>query len=354
MVAEGATVSALDAHIVQPFLATIRSSSFIRAWVSRLALLPLRKLRDGAYTRTSLAADLFGAWFYDDTRCSELPNSPYLILNASNLLSGRAWRFTRDGLGDSRMGYARWGDAPLPLGFAVGASAAFPPVFPPARVIAGKYDFSGSVYGEAAFPPLKYVPLSDGGVYENMGIEVLTKQTQIPDRILAPAEFVLASDGGYPAQHRFRASGLPAIADALLLYRVDEIARDQVSALRRRLLIQQFQRDDEFSGALVVLGSAIAKLPTETRQQYIDQVGASALIPPKLLARIHAMRTHLNAFTAAECEALMYHGYTLLDAALWAHEESHPARFRTKHPGAWRIIFTSEKVRQWEAGFSDS
>ena len=138
------------------------------------------------------------------------------------------------------------------------------------------------------------------------------------------------------------------------MYRVDEIARDQVSALRRRLLIRQFQGDDKFNGVLVVLGSTIEKLPSLARQQYIDQVGESVLIPANLLTRIRAVRTHLNAFTDTECEALMYHGYTLFDAALSAHEASHPTQYRMPHPGSWRIVFTPEKVQEWEAGLRPS
>lgn len=350
VIQDGATVAALERHIVQPFLAIIRDQNFLRSWAIRIPIVPFRKLLDRSYTRSSLAADLFGSWFCGRALCTDLPDTPYVVLNASNLVSGRAWRFTRHGLGDSRLGYSSWNHSPLHLGFAVGASAGFPPVFPPVRIVTANYDFSGPIYGETPLPSRQYIPLSDGGVYDNMGTEVLTKPTHIGARALHPAEFLVVSDGGYPARQRFRASGLPALSEALLLYRVDEIARDQVSALRRRMLIRQFQAPGELQGALAVLGSSISRLPASLRQLYIDAVGASSLIPPALLARIHAIRTHLNAFTPEECEALMYHGYTLFDAALWAHESAHPEAYLTPHPGSWRIKFTPNKIREWEAG----
>jgi NTE family protein len=349
LVAEGADVASFRREIIEPFLALVQGRSFIHAWVWRLCSLPFRKLIDSTFTRTSIAADLFGAWFYGNALSTQLPSFPYLVINASNLVSGRAWRFTRDGLGDSRIGYAHWGSAPLPLGFAVGASSAFPPAFPPARVNATDYVFSGPIYGEPVLPPHRYVPLTDGGVYENLGVEVLTKSTPLTGCTLVPAEFLVVSDASRPAQQRFRASGLPALSEALLSYRVDEIARDQVCGLRRRMLVRDFQAR-AISGTLVVLGSSIAKLPSPARQQYIKAVGEEALIPADLLKRIHGTRTHLDAFTTSECEALMYHGYTLLDSVLFAHGASHRPEYRIPHPGEWRITFTPEKIREWKSG----
>src|SRR6185437_1989042 len=92
-------------------------------------------------------AELLSAHFSGAT-CSTLPQKPVLILNATSLQSIRAWRFTKMGLGDSRVGHALWQGRTLSLGLCAGASAAFTPVFPPARIRKDWYSFSGPVYGE--------------------------------------------------------------------------------------------------------------------------------------------------------------------------------------------------------------
>lgn len=346
LIGRGASHDAFRELVVKPFVQTISSRNFVRSWTFNLPRLLARKLRR-PYSRTNLAADLYGEWFGFGTM-EQLPVRPYLVVNASNLLSGRAWRFTRDGTGDSRTGYALW-PAPYPLGAAVAASAAFPPVFPPLAFKTAGYAFSGPVYGEPPLTIPAYLSLSDGGVYDNLGVEVVTKTTRLAGRTLAPPEFLIVSDAGYPAQTRFRASGLPAIGEGFLLYRVDEMARDQVGALRRRMLIQQFRSTtDALSGVLIVLGSSVKKLPQAAYDRYVGRVGASALIPDELLRRLQCTRTHLNTFSLVEAEALMYHGYTLTDAILEAYRDTHPERYRTTHPGTWRIEFTPAKIAEWD------
>lgn len=346
VLALGATTTAFQSRIVDPFVEIVASRSFLRLWALQLPLTLLRKV-NGPYTRTNLAAELYERWF-GLRGCEDLPGHPFFVFNASNLLSGRAWRFTREGMGDSRIGYAGWRES-FPLGAAVAASAAFPPVFPPLAVSTADLAFSGPVYGEPTLHVPPFLALADGGVYDNLGVEVLIKRTQLHGTLLAPASFMLVSDGGFPPQSRFRASGLPALGEGLLLYRVDELARDQVGALRRRMLIRQFQStDDPVSGALIVLGSSVRKLPASLVDQYVQGVGASALIPDALLQRLHQTRTNLNLFSSLEAEALMYHGYTLTDAVLGAYQASHPAPYRTTHPGTWRITFTPSKIAEWD------
>lgn len=343
LVRRGETYDAFRELVLDPFVRTISSRNFVRSWALRLPKVLIRKL-GRAYSRTNLAADQYAEWFgYPPIQ--QLPERPYLVVNASNLLSGRAWRFTRDGTGDSRTGYAPWPHS-YPLGAAVAASAAFPPVFPPLAFKTAGYAFSGPVYGE---PPLQipsYLSLSDGGVYDNLGVEVVTKNTPLAGRTIAPPQLLIASDGGYPPQTRFRSSGLPALGEGLLLYRVDELARDQVGALRRRMLVQQFRSTtDPLPGVLIVLGSRVHKV--EKHAQYLARVGASTHIPEALLRRIQSTRTNLNTFSTLEAEALMYHGYTLTDAVL---ESYHPERYQAANPSKWQIEFTPAKVAEWERG----
>ena len=359
MLEEGGTAEAFDRIIARPFRNIVTRHDFIRKWSARFWTLPFRKISDGTSTRTKLAGELYSEMFYDDQPCISLPERPYLIINAASLLSIRAWRFTREGLGDSRLGHAVWGDKSLSIGEAVGASAAFPPLFPPSRIRRADYAFGRPIYDETPLSPKDYIPLSDGGVYDNLGVEAVQKATQLPGQTEPQpvSEFLLVSDAGYPAQYRFRSSGIPVLSEALLLYRVDDIAREQVSAQRRRDLIAKFlDSRSALKGVLVPLGSSLGKLGTQTLNMYSAHVVSDSQIPEALLGVIKGIRTHLDRFTELECEALMYHGYSLTDAILWAHRLTCPDAYRAPElpRPAWKIEFTPEVIEKWTRGLTKS
>jgi hypothetical protein len=344
--------AALEETIARPFVAALGARNFLAWWGEHLLTLPVRKLFDSSLTRTSVAAELYGHWLAEKMLCSELPEKPYAIFNSSSLIAGRAWRFTRDGLGDSRFGYSAWGSKPLPVGVAAGASAAFPPVFTPARIRAADYSFGGSPHGEAPLDIPKYIPLTDGGVYDNLGMEVFSKESdekpqQLPGGLtMARPEFLIASDAGYPAQTKFRDNGLPAVSEGLLLYRVDAMARDQVGALRRRMAVEQFIQGKPH-GVIATLGSSIASIERRAKKQYVRSGDASTLIPASILPRIQEMRTNLDRFTALEADAVQYHAYLLTDAVLLLNNDSQPEAYRVNGPGKW--VVSKDQLQAWDA-----
>ncbi|UWZ85260.1 patatin-like phospholipase family protein [Occallatibacter riparius] len=349
---DGGDWSALERHVVRPFIELITTRDFIREWAWSLPWLPFRKLLDATFTRTKLAGLLFGDVFCNGLRCSELPERPYLVLNSTSLVSIRSWRFTRDGMGDSRIGLASWGSKPLSLGEAVAASAAFPPIFPPARIRRSDYTFSPPVYGEDSVPNYPLIPVTDGGVYDNLGVEAIGKQTILPGigRVAAP-EFLIVSDAGYPAQYKFRSNGIPVLASALLLYRVNGIAQEQAAAQRRRALVADFSNPSTSrKGLLVMLGSGIQRIPNGRGKEYEDAVGSQYMIPPIVAGGIRRIRTNLDRFDPLECEALMYHAYVMTDAFLWAHRLTCPERYRVPNipDPIWRIEFTDQRIREWQ------
>jgi hypothetical protein len=84
------------------------------------------------------------------------------------------------------------------------------------------------------------IPLTDGGVYDYSGMEALFKPTLLPGGTqVDQPQFLLVSNCGALPKYDFRSSGLPAITEGLLLYRADQIAREQVSAVRTRWLMKQ-------------------------------------------------------------------------------------------------------------------
>jgi hypothetical protein len=343
--------------VANPFLNLVQNRNFLFEWLRGAWKWPLRKTGDRRFTRTQAAAELFDRWFYDGTRCSSLPEKPVLILNATSLHSIRSWRFTQGGLGDSRIGHASWGNHPMTLGTCVGASAAFPPVFPPMRVERAHYAFSGPLYGEPELRNYDLIPLSDGGVYDNSGLEVLIKSVKVPgnDERLELSEFLVVSDGGAVPNYRFNPVGLPGLSDALLLYRVDEIAREQVSALRSRSLIAEFLRHER-TGLFVSLRSSLAKMGAVPFACYAEDLGSRYLIPADLVDLIKSVRTSLDRFSRIETTALMYHAYSMTDAFRWCYRDTFATEYQigSRPSPKWRIDFCRDQITEWRLGLKDS
>jgi NTE family protein len=346
MSSAGCDAAAFDKFVTAPFVSAITSRSLFNAWLRRLALAGSVRAFDSTYTRTTAFGDVLSESLYNDRLCTDLPTTPYTVLNATSLLSMRAWRFTRDGLGDSRIGYSMWkSNNVVPVGHAVAASAAFPPMFSPARIDARRYSFGGTVYRDNPVHLPKTIALTDGGVYENLGTEVLTKSTPLPGgKLLQPAEFLLVSDGGYPARYEFDLRWLPGIASLSLLRRVNTIALEQVSALRRRGLVRLFEEQRQH-GLLVALGSSLDRIPDGGGDTYRAMVGEESCPPAEVVQRIHRVRTHLNKFSKDEADVLMYHGYVLTDAFLWARNAHLPAMYRRPDVvPEWRVVYTPDVV----------
>jgi NTE family protein len=349
MLDAGGDAGAFQTHIAGPFVDLVTTRSFIREWLVRATGQGVRRAFAPTYSRTTALGDVLSKHLYQHRPCTDLPETPYTILNATSLISMRAWRFTRDGLGDSRIGYADWIRSvhPLSIGQAVAASAAFPPVFAPMRIDSSHYTFGGTRYQDAPVATPATVGLTDGGVYENLGTEVLTKPTPLPGgRVLDEPEFLLVSDGGYPPIYQFNARRIPGLATLSLMLRVNSIAMEQVSALRRRRLTGMFEQRRP-NGLLVSLGSSLDRLPPGEADQYRELAGEAALPPPGVVRRIHRIRTHLNRFSQREAEVLAYHGYLLTDAFLWSRRASFPQEYRRDdRPPQWQLAFDSDAVER--------
>jgi NTE family protein len=110
---------------------------------------------------------------------------------------GVNWEISGTRSGSYQAGYLVRGDE-WPVARAIAASSCFPPVFGPLRVKAAVDDFrDGEFRGEAAGRLRRRLALSDGGVYDNMGLEPVWKSHQ----------YVLVSDCGAPFE--FHAGGSP-------------------------------------------------------------------------------------------------------------------------------------------------
>jgi len=167
---------------------------------------------------------LFGGKTLQDT-----PDTPRFVFCATNLQTGVLWRFAKPYAGDYVVGHI---DNPTtPIAQAVAASSAFPPVLSPFLLQLPPGSFKSWPEGPSLSPVeleafRSKVILSDGGVYDNHGIEPIQKRYM--------TNFV--SDGGAPFE-RTAALQTDWISQ---LRRILDVTDNQVRALRRRDLIDRF------------------------------------------------------------------------------------------------------------------
>ena len=255
----------------------------------------LRRFLPWNWFRPSTAVEALAALYEQRLtrlRLGELPEHPRFIFCATDISYAANWEFTKDRVGDYKAGYMR----PPPdwsVARAVAASSCFPPVFDPLPVgIKPELLVGGSEpKGAERDKIVRAMGLSDGGVYDNLGLEPVWKS----------AATLLVSDGGAP----FGAS-----ADAGFLWRLLEyvsVAMEQVSSLRKRWLMSNFITG-ELAGTYWGVASAAS--------HYDVSEGYSQELVAEVIARI---RTDLDSFSAAEQDVLENHGYALADAAIRRH-----------------------------------
>ena len=232
--------------------------------------------------------ELFG-----DATLQDLPDpatEPRFVFYATSLQTGASVRMSRKHLADYRVG--RIPNPTLPLATVVGASSAFPPVMSPV-VVDLDPDLWQSQEGADLYPQVEYrkrLYLSDGGVYDNMGLEAIWKRCKI----------VLVSDAGAP----FSPEPAPERAWPSQVARVLDIACEQTRRLRRSWLVGDFidkRRHGAYWGIATKIGAygvdALAKDSADT-------------------AALQHIRTRLNPFTPKEQAQLVNWGYALADAAM--------------------------------------
>lgn len=216
--------------------------------------------------------------------------APRFIFYATNMQTGRSFRFCQDYIADYYLGMSRSTD--VRLADAVAASSAFPPIFSPVILKTDPNSWEKSKHELPNLEKLRRrIVLADGGVYDNMGLEALLKGMDI----------ILVSDAGAP----FKIDESPFEDDLLQLGRVRDILIDQTRALRKRWLVGDFQAGRR-RGAYWGIG---------TRIEAYDDSGAITA-DNTITAALEKIPTRLKKFEAREQGSLINWGYALADAAL--------------------------------------
>jgi NTE family protein len=236
-----------------------------------------------------------------DATLQDLPadgEGPRFVINATSVQTGSLWRFSRKYMGDYQVG--RVFDPTVPLAVAVAASSAFPPFLSPLeldldpdKVVSDE----GCRHGQPPFTT--QVVLTDGGVYDNLGLETAWKRYRT----------ILVSDGG----GQTGPEGEPKRDWPRHAFRVLNLIDNQVRSLRKRQVINSFRAPggQEFHRAGAYWG---------IRTDIGDYPIADALkVPHAWSLALANTPTRMRAMPAELQHRLINWGYAVADAALRAH-----------------------------------
>jgi NTE family protein len=275
------------AEVVQKFCSeTADIEAGLLGWIT-----PFRSAGD--YLQRHYENELFGDMTMRQIPARKTNDTPLFVFYATNMQTGRSFRFRQDMIADYRLGVNEV--ANFKLATAVTASSAFPPIFSPVEIETSNNDWKSPDFdGDVGL--LKRlredIVLADGGIYDNMGLESLNEDVKLVSDAGAPFAIEESLRSDYFSQ----------------LGRVRDILIDQTRALRKRALMDDFEALRE-RGAYWGIGTEINKF-SATNKLASDTA---------LTKSLENVATRLAAIDIAQQNHLINWGYALADAALRTH-----------------------------------
>lgn len=231
---------------------------------------------------------LYRKRLFGDATLQNLPESPDFVINTTNLQSGVLWSFSKRAARDWRVG--RIDEPRDTIAKVVGASSAFPPFLSPARFKYKEKDFVAGSGDGLQGPPFTTRPLlTDGGVYDNLGLETVFKHYKT----------VICSDAGSDLAAQKKVPG-----DWVLQgYRVVKTINNQVRSLRKRILLTSLV-EHERHGTYWSMRTDIRKYPADNKLPCpYDRTQELANIATDLAAKDQTTQRRLINWGYALCDA---------------------------------------------------
>lgn len=241
-----------------------------------------------------IAANTYRRHLVGAAALQALPDQLHFVFNCTHLASATGWRFSKPYMGCYRLGLVM--EPQIALATALAASAAFPPFLSPLTLTLDPDSFveteGADLYGRRELR--RTVALSDGGVYDNLGLETVSRRHRT----------VLASDAGggldvKPGHFRLWTAQIRRVLDT---------ATEQGRALRRRALVADFKAGDK-EGTLWRTGTDIRKYPE----------ASPFPVHPDWRFYLARLPTRLSSFGEEVRHRLVNWGYLVSDVALRSH-----------------------------------
>lgn len=306
----GGQFDAAAGEIVDFAFRDVRGRVF-RRWIMATVLSPLLMFLGGSqrWNRTRLLQAEYDTLFRGEPLGAlQGPNRPELFLMATAMKTGDMCAFTSNGLQFERRyldddlddaGEQRIDCRLVPISLAVTASSAFPPAFPPVYVTHEQLRVDASQFLQSP----EY--LSDGGVYDNLGIR---KIQNLRARTRFDLAAIMVSDAESPFVWKVGANYKRFWHRAV---RASDILMRRVAELE-----YEWARRSAEDGRPLLLRVHISRF-------LADAAGALAR---ELVHSVRQIRTDLDRFDPLEVSCLVRHGYqvarqTLVESRLLNAEQ---------------------------------
>lgn len=287
----GRPLPGFEERIAEPMRAFAGKDVRTRAALARLH--PRNWLEPGAPSEALAASYARGP---APGRLADLPERPRFVFCATDMRFRAQWVFDT---GEQRVGSDRAGYEPLgewSLAQAVAASSCVPGAFG-AVTVDGRGLSRGSYDGPDRDELVEKIDLSDGGIYDNLGLEPVWRDHAV----------VLVSD----AAPSFKPE--PRVGWLWRALRYGVTLLEQATDVRKRWLVASFIRN-ELEGAYWGIASRPASYEHEAPPPAYSERLIRDFIAP--------VRIDLDVFSEGEIAVLENHGYVMAEIALKRHASS--------------------------------
>ncbi len=267
----------------------------VRTGAALARLHPRNWLTPGAQSEALAAAYAQGP---APRKLADLPEAPRFVFLASDMRFRDQWVFDTGlrRVGSSAAGYAPLGDRTLAE--AVAASSCVPGAFGVGHTRWDPSELTGGAYAEPDRDRLvREIDLSDGGMFDNLGLEPVWRDHRT----------VLVSD----AAPSFKPD--PDVGWLWSALRQGVILLEQATEVRKRWLVSSFI-ENKLEGAYWGIASRPASYELEPPPEAYSHDLIRDFIAP--------VRIDLDAFSPGEIGVLENHGYLMADIALVKHGRS--------------------------------
>jgi NTE family protein len=252
-------------------------------------------------------AAIYRKELYGDSTLQDIPDRPRFIINATNLETGSLVLFSRREITDILVG--RVPSPEVPIAVAVAASSAFPPFLSPYQLDLSEFPWETETENAHTAPEFRRkISLTDGGVYDNLGLETAWRRCRT----------ILVSDAG----GRLAAQGDPHDDWGRHMVRVLKVVDGQVRSLRRAQIQDALEQGDR-DGIYLNIRSTRGHFPPVS-----DPIPADRKVT-KVLAETS---TRLSDTPREVRHGLVNWGYALCD--VWLRSKLDPTAPRGELPFA--------------------
>lgn len=232
-----------------------------------------------------LSSELQNTWGIDKN-IQTIDDKPIWTINTTVLENGKSWRIQKNEMGNYRLGSIP--NPNISLADAIAASAGFPVGIGPMKLDVSKYNFKPKGLDSS-----KPIHLYDGGLYDNLGLEVFVKNnfTKLSNTI----DFVISSDASKPIEpinHKWYYQRI---------FRIIDVSTEQIRSLKARLFNQLIHNNYD-TGLHIRIGKSYYNLDIESD-----------------IAKKYG--TNFNKVNEEDYAAIKANGYTTAKAAFSKHIE---------------------------------